>query len=383
MALGRALMATRGYGVPEAERLYTRALALSQRLGDTTQYVVALEALCRYAINRATLRTTLARGAELLSLAQSSASASGLLSAYQTLGQTLYYLGEFTAAHPHLEPDTAALEAPQDHAGAAGSDVAVQVYGLVFAAQTCWSLGYATQARQHSHAAIVLGQTLPQPQNLTIAYYYAARLAMCMRDVPLAQQYAEDAMTLATEHGFALWHATSLFIRGWALAKQGQGAEGMAQMQQGITATQQAGTVLPLPLYCTLCAEVYGQLGQPATGLQMVAQAAAIATQTEMAYYTAEIARVQGELLLQQDVAQASQVERCLQQALTIARSQQARLFELRAAMSLGRFWQQQGKHTEDHALLAAVYGWFTEGFETADLQDAVALLAEFVRLHC
>jgi hypothetical protein len=107
---------------------------------------------------------------------------------------------------------------------------------------------------------------------------YAARLAMCMQDVAPAQQYAEDAMTLATEHGFALWHATSLFICGWALARQGQGAAGMAHMQQGITATQQAGTVLPLPLYYMLCAEVYGQLGQPATGLQMVAQATTIAT---------------------------------------------------------------------------------------------------------
>ena len=157
MALGHALMATRGYGVPEAERLYTRALALSQQLGDTTQYVAALEALCRIAINRATLRTALARGAELLSLAQTSEAASGLLSAHQALGQTLYYLGEFTTARPHLELDTRALEAPQDHAGAAGSDVAVRVYRLVFAAQTCWSLGYATQARQHSHEAIVLG----------------------------------------------------------------------------------------------------------------------------------------------------------------------------------------------------------------------------------
>ena len=201
-----------------------------------------------------------------------------------------------------------------------------------------------------------------------------------MQDVPLARQHAEDAITLATEHGFALWRATSLFIRGWALARQGQGTEGMEHMQQGITATQQAGTVLPLPLYYTLCAEVYGQLDQPATGLQMLVQAIAIATRTEMAYYAAELARVQGELLLRQGVARLVQAETCLRQALRTARSQQARLFELRAAMSLGRLWQQQGKRTKALALLTSVYGWFTEGFETADLQDAVALRSRFVR---
>jgi predicted ATPase len=293
MALGRAMMATRGYGVPEAERLYTRVRELSQQLGDTTQYVVALEALCRFAINRATLRTALERGAELLALAQSTDSAAGLLSAHQALGQTLYYLGEFAAARSHLEPDTAALDATQYHISAAGSEVAVRVYGLVFAAQTCWSLGYAVQATRHSHEAIALGQSMPQPQSLTIAYYYAARLAMCMQDVALAQQYAAEALTLASEHGFALWHATSLFIRGWALARQGQVVEGMAHMQQGITATEQAGTTLPLPLYCTLCAEVYDQMGHIEAGLHVLQQAADIAAHTAMAYYDAEVSRVQ------------------------------------------------------------------------------------------
>jgi predicted ATPase len=383
MSLGRAMMVTRGYGFPDVERIYTRALRLCQQLGDTTNYVVILEALCRFAINRATLRPALERGEELLALAQRAESVPRLLSAHQALGQTLYYLGEFTAARLHLERDTVALDATQHHAGAAGSDVAVQVYGLVFAAQTCWCLGYATQARRHSHDAVVLAQTLPQPQSLTIAYYYAARLAMCMQDVPLAQQYAEAAMALATEHGFGLWHATSLFIRGWALARQAQGEAGMEQMLQGITGAQQAGTTLHLPLYCTLCAEIYGQLGQIDAGLRMLAQASAIMTQTEMAYYAAEVSRVQGTLLLRQGLADVGQAEACLQQALAIAQRQQAKLFELRAAVSLSRLWQQQGKHTAAHALLAPVYGWFTEGFETADVQEAAVLLAALGRSHC
>ena len=125
-----------------------------------------------------------------------------------------------------------------------------------------------------------------------------------------------------------------------------------------------------------------GQADTPTRGCTALAEALAVLDTTELRYYAAELYRLKGALLLQQAVPDAAQAEACFQQALDIARQQQAKSWELRAATSLARLWQQQGKRDEAHALLAPVYGWFTEGFDTADLQDAKVLLAELEGEH-
>jgi predicted ATPase len=195
------------------------------------------------------------------------------------------------------------------------------------------------------------------------------------RDVPAVHEQAEAAVALATEQGFTQWAAWGTSLRGWAAAMQGQGAEGLAQVRQGIAAYRATGAALQVPYLCTRLADVCDHLGHTADGLQALVEAYTLVEQHEERYWEAEVCRLRGVLLLRQPGTPQAEAETWLQRALDVARRQEAKSLELRAATSLSRLWQQQGKRAEAHALLAPVYGWFTEGFDTADLQEAQVLL--------
>jgi predicted ATPase len=195
-------------------------------------------------------------------------------------------------------------------------------------------------------------------------------------------EQAEAAVALATAQGFAQWVAVGTTLRGWALAMQGQGEEGLAQVREGIAALQATGAAINVPYYCTMLADVAAHLGHPEDGLQALAEAHTLVEQHEERWWEAEIHRLRGILLLRQTMPQQAEAEAWLQQALDVARRQEAKSLELRAAMSLSRLWQGQGKCTEARELLAPIYGWFTEGFDTTDLQEAKTLLAELEGEH-
>ena len=171
-------------------------------------------------------------------------------------------------------------------------------------------------------------------------------------------------MTIATDQGFPQELARATPLRGWALAGSGQGEEGRAQIQQGLAAYQETGATRDRPYYLTLLAEVSAQVGHTAEGLEALAEALATLDKSGVRWWASELYRLRGELLLRHAVAQPGEVEACFQQALAVARRQQAKSLELRAAMSLSRLWQRQGKRSDAHQLLAPIYGWFTEGFE-------------------
>ena len=181
-------------------------------------------------------------------------------------------------------------------------------------------------------------------------------------------------MTLSTEQRFAFWAVSATVLRGWALAEQGQRAEGIAQIRQGLNAWQAMGEALYQPRFRALLAELYGKVGQTEAGLTVLTEVLANVHNTGLCYCEAELYRLKGVLLLQHS-AEPQEAEESFQQALVIARHQEAKSLELRAAMSLSRLWQQQGKRDEARELLAPVYGWFTEGFDTVDMQEAKALL--------
>jgi predicted ATPase len=236
-------------------------------------------------------------------------------------------------------------------------------------------LGYPTQAVRRSQEAQALARELAHPYSLASAQHLAAFLHQRRREAPAAQAQAEALLTLATAQGFQLYARYGTCWRGWALAMQGQGTTGMAQMLQGLEAVVAMGQELARPLCLVLLAEAMGHTGQVAEGLHLLAEALPAFATSGQGDPLAEAYRLQGELLLRQATPDAAQAEACFQQALTIARHQQAKSWELRAAMSLARLWQQQGQRAEARALLAPIYGWFTEGFDTADLQEAQALL--------
>ena len=217
----------------------------------------------------------------------------------------------------------------------------------------------------------------PHPYSLGLAQYWAACLHCRRRDAPAVQAQAEALLPLATAQGFPLYAGYGTCLRGWALAMQGEGEAGLAQMHQGMAAVVATGWMLSRPFCLVLLAEAAEHVGHVAEGLRLLAEALRAFEASGRGDLLVEAYRLQGELLLRHTAPDAAQAEACFQQALTIARRQQAKSLELRAAMSLSRLWQQQGKRAEAHELLAPIYGWFTEGFDTADLQEAKALLEE------
>ena len=246
------------------------------------------------------------------------------------------------------------------------------------AAWTLWLLGYPDQALVRVHEALALAHELSHLYNLAYARCWAAVVPQLRRDVPAIHEHAEAAVALATEQGFPLWVAMGTIFRGWARAMQGQGEEGMAQVHQGLASARATGAALTVPYLYTLLADVCAHVGRTADGLQALDEAYALVEQHEERFWEAEISRLRGVLLLQQLGTPQAEAEAWLQRALDVARRQEAKSLELRAAMSLSRLWQQQGKRAEARALLAPIYNWFTEGFDTADLQEAKALLEEF-----
>ena len=190
----------------------------------------------------------------------------------------------------------------------------------------------------------------------------------------MTYELAEAAIALSSERGFALRLAEKTMLRGWALVEQGRGEAGIVQIRQGLAAHRATGAETSRA-YIGMLAEACGKVGETEEGLRLVAEALTnrrAESQREVEFY-----RLKGTLLLMLAGEHHAEAETCFRQALEMARRQQAKSLELRAAMSLARLWQQQGKRTEAYALLAPVYSWFTEGFNTADLQEAKALLAE------
>jgi predicted ATPase len=289
-----------------------------------------------------------------------------------------------------------------------------------FAALILWMLGYPDQALQRSHEALTLAQELSHPHSLVFALGFAAWCHLLRREVQATRERIEACITLSIEQQFPHWSAWGTILQGWALAEQGQGEEGIALIRQGLAGSQAIGVELGGSRYVALLAEAHGRAGQPEEGLNVLAEALEVAHRVGERYSESELYRLYGELSLRIGEPETgrsgdaeketgnrrrgeaeteascffpdspiprfpdsfakfpvSSPEESFQKAIEIARQQQAKSLELRAVMSLSRLWQQQGKKEEARRMLAEIYGWFTEGFDTKDLQEAKALLQE------
>jgi predicted ATPase len=377
IGLGASLIAAKGYAAAEVGETYTRARQLCQSLDDPHQLFPVLRGLWNYSFVRAELQAAHALGEQLLTLAQQVRDVSMLCAAHRALGSTLFYLGAVAPAHTHVAQGIALYD-PQQHRAAAflyGEDAGVVCHS--YAAWTLWLLGYPAKGLARSHEAVTLAQQIAHPFSLSVAFVAAAMFHQLRREVRCTQGRAAAAIRLAKEQGFPHWMAHSATLHGWALALQGQGKEGIEQLHQGMMAWHATEAEILRPYFLALLAETHRTMGQPEAGLTVLTEALTLADTTGQRWYEAEIHRLKGALLLQQSSDNQVEAEACFRHALDIARNQQAKSFELRAATSLARLWQQQGKREEAHDLLAPVYGWFTEGFDTADLKDAKALLYE------
>jgi predicted ATPase len=183
-------------------------------------------------------------------------------------------------------------------------------------------------------------------------------------------------MALSAEQGFPVWLGFGTFFKGWALVEQGQREEGIAQLRQGMAAMRATGAELYQPYCLALLAEAYEKVGQAEEGVSVLTEALAIVHKNGERWYEAELYRLKGELTLKQSSV-PKEAEACFLKAVEIARQQGAKSLELRATTSLARLWHQQGRSQEAHRMLSEIYNWFTEGFDTKDLQEAKGLLEE------
>jgi predicted ATPase len=292
------------------------------------------------------------------------------------LGYVLCSYGDLATARTHLEQGIA-LSSPQQYRSPGLLNTSPPgVFGLACLATVLWYLGYADQALQRSQEALTLAHRQARPSGVATALIFAAYLHYLRREVHITCEHAEAALVLAREQGFAERVAEATILRGWALVEQGQGEAGIAQMHQGLAAHRATGAQLS-GLYLRPLVEASRHVGQGEEGLRVIAQRLAIRNRSGEGPWVAEWYRLKGVLLLTRSPEHQAEAEFCFRQAFEMQRCLGVKSLELQAAMSLSRLWQCQDKRQEAFDLLAPVYGWFTEGFDTADLQEAKALLEE------
>jgi predicted ATPase len=321
---------------------------------------------------------------EQLRLAEQSADPLLLAEARTAVGFAAAYDGDLAAARANLEQGTALYGSGQPRASGftVGEDPGVTCGAHM--AIVLWLLGSPAQALQQAQQAHRLAERLGHPFGLAYTLDHLALLHLLRGEWGAVQECAQAASGLATAQGFRFFQAHAMLLTGRALAAQGETAPGLAQMRQGLAGIEATGQIQGMVVTLSLLAEAYALDGQVEAGLEALAAALDLVHTRGLRVCEAEVYRLRGALLLAQhgpgQTPPATRVEEaaaCFQQALALARERQAGAWELRAATSLARLWQQQGRRKAAHALLAPVYGRFTEGFDTADLGEANALLDE------
>ena len=377
ITLGPALIAHKGQTSTEMEHTYSRAHALCRHIDEPTQIFPVLRGLWIYYNARGQFQTGHELGEQLYTLAQRTQDAGFLLEAHRTLGTTLFFLGDFDTALDHCMQNIACYDLERHRFLAVRSGQDAGVASFAYAAYILWLLGYPDQALERLHETLSLARKVPHIYSLSFALCWAALLHHCLRQREAVQEQVAELMALCTQHGLPLYLAFGTTLHGRAFAAQGQSAQGIAQMRQGITRWRSMGAEIMRTYMLALLAEAYREAGQMQEGLAVLTEAMSLIDEQGERWWEAELYRLKGELLLALSPNSVADVEVCLHHALDIARRQQAKSLELRAAMSLARLWQCRGQPVEARKLLAPIYGWFTEGLNTADLCDARALLEE------
>jgi adenylate cyclase len=306
--------------------------------------------------------------------AQSADDPALLLGAHLALGNTSFHTGELLLARDHLEIAISLYDRKRPIASGLDAEI-MGVSCLSYMALTLWTLGYPDQALKRDNEAVALAHSLSHPFSLAFAEGVSGYLHQYRREAPAAQEIAERLIVLSVDHGFPHWLAQATIERGWAMAERGHNDEGIAQIREGLAGFRAAGTEALRPHVLCLLADASRETNRLDDGLSALAESLTAADEHEIRHYEAETHRVKGELLLKQNNSNSTEAQSCFERAIEIARKQNAKSFELRATMSLTRLRVKQVKRDDARPLLAEIYGWFTEGFDTADLKDAKALL--------
>jgi predicted ATPase len=310
---------------------------------------------------------------ELISLAEREDSIAYEIEAHRPLGQSLFYLGAFAAARHHCAR-TIALYDPEAHGGQVlryGSDS--RIVSMSYEAWALWFLGHPEQSLTRGEEALTLAHELGHPFTLAQTLADTMYLYPLRGEVGRTREAAEAAISCADEYGFPYWSSIATIYLGWALAMGDAVEAGLARMEAGLAAYRRTGATLALPWFLGMFAETQRAAGHREAAAQTLDDALAMVERTGERFYAAELHRLRGALLAEQGAGKEAETR--LMRALAIAHEQQAYGWSLRAATTLARLWRDRGRRSEGYDLLAPIYGWFTEGFDTADLKDAKALL--------
>jgi len=373
IALGRALMAAKGLAATEPGKAFARARQLCEHLDRPPQLGPVLIGQWQHRIVRGELEEAERHAEEMRQLGEARGDVMWKCFGSFLSGVACFWLGKFIDGRGYLENGLSLWDSTFRAFGASPDDPHVQA--LIHLSRTLACLGYVQQARMWRDEALAEARRL-SPYNVAFALYQAWFGDWAMEgagSAPRTLRSAEELLAISREHGFPQWSANGNIMRGWCLGAVGQPVEGMPLLLQGIANRRATGANLLSPFLLTMLAEANGNAGEPEQGLDRLAEAAKLVETTQERWAEAEMHRVRGTLLLSMNEHAAA--EDSYHNALAVAKWQSAKLFELRAATSLARLWRDNGRRTEGQGLLAPIYGWFTEGFDTPVLKEAKALL--------
>ena len=379
IAIGGPLIAAHGYSAPQTGAAYKRARVLCERLGEVEPLVATLSGEFVHYFVCGDYPTMCQLTQEAQQVSRRVASPVLQLAAHRLAGLTAMHFGDFLQARSEFQAILRMYDAKL-HRSRPGHYVHdPEESALTCLAPILWLLGFPDQARLSSTAAFRCAAELDQA-NLTahVHNFAGAALAELVGDVPAVRAHADAMIQLADQHSLGYWRVNGQILRGWAMVQDGATEAGIELM---VSHTKDRATLNVgwyQARYLCMLAETYAQSNQILPGLGIIREAKALAARNSEHMWEAELDRVEGELR-KAEGAPATEIEACYTRAIQKAREQSAKSLELRAAISLARLWTEQGRGTEARDLLGPVYGWFTEGFDTADLKEAKTLLDKLV----
>jgi predicted ATPase len=360
---------------------YERASTLCDRLGDLEGLVITLNGLRAHTMIAGKVSASLRLAKQCLTTAERYSGRDYRVIGHFGLGMAWMNNGELLKARSELERAVALYDPERDRSLAARCLVDPRATALGFLSLVWWALGYPEQARRTRDMAFQCEREAKRVHSSALIHVYAgAQLAELLRDATVARHEADAVIALADQHGMVSFRAHAVILLGWALGKTGRVADAIPLVQEGLASFDAIGAVGHRLQHVGILAELHARLGNYSTSLRLIEDAHTQMQQRENHFWHAELCRIEGEVRLQAGAPDA-EVEACFAKAIEWGRQQQARSFELRAAMSLARLWRDQGRHRDACDLVRPIYEWFTEGFDTPDLKDARTLLDELHNL--
>jgi len=374
-ALGAVLMAAKGIAAPETGHAYARARELWEQLGSPSEFLHIPYGQSLHHVFRGELDLAQRSDEDLLHLSGQRNDSAGLVLGHYASGRTLMFTGRFASSRLHLEEALALYDPIPHHALVRQSGFQPHVLSRAYLGIVLFCLGYSDQALAQSSAAIAEARRLGHHPSFAASLALGALPLPLVGDASVLGEWVDQLVAVATEQGFPYWRALGTIFRGWAKVKNGHVTEGVSLLHRSSSAYRATGAETLMTYFFALLAKAYEIAGKIEEAVTQLGDALQIVERTGERQFAAELNRHKGQLLLRQGHSEAA--EELYRKALSIAEEQEAKRWELRAAVSLAGLCRDKGRRAEARDLLAPVYGWFTEGFDTQDLKEAKALLDE------